>query len=540
MWGLFLFSWAGIPHRQIFIRGVRELTLVMRFLAKRLQTQLLAWTALILVISVAVTFEIRTGLNLRLLEENLRDRAETLVVAVDRALGFRSAEVDAALIGRRLTEFVEADRTLDRLDIVEKKANEIRVVASSDLTPDLLIQSIPPALGTTRRDLNGERDLITVLPIEGTPYAIVALSSFENLDRYEALNRARDPIFGFVLIVIVVALMNLMYQRTVSRRFAELIERIRRSKEGNLAAIVDTREDEIGVIARTLNGLLTQVRSFNDELQGKVAAATENLNQRNLELEEITRQVVAMQRQLLQAERLATVGQMAATFAHEIGSPMSSLSVHVQLLLEDSRLTDEQRETLVLIREQIQSMIQIVNDLLRSARRGPADFVPTDVNETLQGVIRLVQPKLKSQRVEVRADYGRIPKVRAYPLYLQEAFLNLINNSSDAMPKGGTLEIQSAFDPSSDRVLIRIADTGPGIAPSIVEHMFDRFVTTKALGDGTGLGLGIVKEILTGHRGTIQITTAATGGTVAEITLPADSAMTMWRERPGLAEVEKA
>lgn len=511
----------------------------MRFLAKRLQTQLLAWTALILVISVAVTFEIRTELNLRILEENLRERAETLVVAVDRALGFRSADVDVDAISRRLTEFVEADRTLDRLDIVEKKGSAIRVLASSDLTPDPLIQSVPPVLNTTKRDLNGRRDLITVLPIENTPYAIVALSSFANLDRYEALNRARDPVFGIVLIVIVVALMNMMYKRTVSKRFDELLEGIRQSKEGNLAAIIDTREDEIGVIARTLNGLLTQVRSFNDELQREVAGATKNLNKRNLELEEITRQVVAMQRQLLQAERLATVGQMAATFAHEIGSPMSSLSVHVQLLLEDPRVTGEQRKTLVIVREQIQSMVQIVNDLLRSARRGPADFVPTDVNETLQSVIRLVQPKLKSQRIEVKADYGSIPRVRAYPLYLREAFLNLINNASDAMPLGGALQLQTTFDPSSDRVHIRISDTGPGIDPSIVEHMFDHFVTTKALGDGTGLGLGIVKEILTGHRGTIYITPARTGGTTADITLPADIGLAGWRERTSMAEVEK-
>jgi signal transduction histidine kinase len=167
-------------------------------------------------------------------------------------------------------------------------------------------------------------------------------------------------------------------------------------------------------------------------------------------------------------------------------------------------------------------MVQIVNDLLRSARRGPADFVPVEVNEILQTVLRLVQAKLTSQNIEVRAEFGSVPKVRAYPLYLQEAFLNLINNASDVMPDGGRLELKTWFDPAADRVNVRIADTGPGIDTSVVEHVFEHFVTTKALGDGTGLGLGIVKDILTSHRGTIQIAPANGRGTAAHVTLPPD------------------
>jgi signal transduction histidine kinase len=507
----------------------------MRFLAKRLQARLLAWTAFILVICVAVTFEIRTRLNLTLLQDDLQDRAETLVIAVGRAIDLSSMPVDPVAVSRRLSEFVEADRSLDRLDIIQERGNTVRVLASSDITPDPLIHSIPPVLTTTTRD----DDMITVMPIEGTAYAILASSSLENLERYETLNHARDPMFEAVLILTVIVLMNVMYRRIVSKRVDELLAAIHRSQKGNFVAIPETREDEIGVIAGTLNGLLTQVRSFNEKLQREVSSATENLNKRNIELEEITRQVVAMQRQLLQAERLATVGQMAATFAHEIGSPMSSLSVHVQLLLEDPQLTFEQRETLGIVREQIQSMIQIVNDLLRSARRGPADFVPTDVNDTLQAVIRLVQPKFKSQHIAVETHYEPVPKVRAYPLYLQEAFLNLINNASDAMLAGGVLHVRTFFDLAADRVNIHIEDTGSGIDPSVVEHVFDHFVTTKAMGDGTGLGLGIVKEIVTSHSGTLQIAAAPGGGTSAHITLPAGSHPERWAEPQAFSEVER-
>jgi signal transduction histidine kinase len=301
-----------------------------------------------------------------------------------------------------------------------------------------------------------------------------------------------------------------------------LLDGIRLARDGGAVAIPENREDEIGVIARTLNSLLERVRSFNDELQQKVNSATEDLNRRNLALEETTRQLLSIQRQLLQAERLATVGQMAATFAHEIGSPMSSLSAHVQLLLEDPRLSADQRDTLSIIRQQISSMVQIVNDLLRSARRGPADFVPSDVNEILKTVMRLVQPKLMSQKVDVHTDFKVLPRVRAYPLYLQEAFLNLVNNASDAMPAGGSLEVATWFDGGAGRINIRISDTGPGIDPSVVEHVLDRFVTTKSMGEGTGLGLGIVKEILDGHRGSLTIVPANGRGTAAHITLPPD------------------
>jgi signal transduction histidine kinase len=274
-----------------------------------------------------------------------------------------------------------------------------------------------------------------------------------------------------------------------------------------------------------LNSLLSQVRTFNDELQLEVARATEDLHRRNLALEDTSRQMLSMQRQLLESERLATVGQMAATFAHEIGSPMSSLSAHVQLLLEDSRLPQDQRESLLIVRGQIHAVVQIVNELLRSARRGPSDFVLTDINKILETVIRLVQPKLTSQRIAVQVDLKPVPAMRGYPLYLQEVFLNLINNASEAMPEGGTLEVRSWYDERPGLLNVSIIDSGPGIDPTVVERMFDHFVTTKAIGEGTGLGLAIVKEIVNSHRGTVRIAPLETVGTAAHITFPAESAV---------------
>jgi len=229
---------------------------------------------------------------------------------------------------------------------------------------------------------------------------------------------------------------------------------------------------------------------------------------------------------LLQAQRLATVGQMAATFAHEIGSPMSALSVQVQLLLEDTGLTDEQRETLGIVRNQIHAVVHIVSDLLHTARRGPSDFVLTDLNETLGTVMRLVQPSLMSRHITATVDLQPLPLVRGYPLYLQEAFLNVINNASDAMPDGGKIEVKSWYETASGLANIRISDTGPGIDPSVAEHIFDHFVTTKEIGQGAGLGLAIVKEIVENHRGSVRVESRNGSGTSAHITFPADARVT--------------
>jgi signal transduction histidine kinase len=205
---------------------------------------------------------------------------------------------------------------------------------------------------------------------------------------------------------------------------------------------------------------------------------------------------------------------------------MSALSVQAQLLLEDSNLTAEQRETIGIIRKQIQTVVQIVNDLLRSARRGPSDFVSTDLNETLDNVMQLVRPKLVAQHVAMSVDLQPLPAVRGYPLYLQEAFLNLISNASDAMPGGGRIEVKSWYDADSGLVNVRISDSGPGIDPSVAEHIFDHFVTTKEIGRGTGLGLAIVKEIIENHRGTVRVESTIGTGTVAHIVVPSDAQVT--------------
>src|SRR5262249_28279471 len=125
----------------------------------------------------------------------------------------------------------------------------------------------------------------------------------------------------------------------------------------------------------------------------------------------------------------------------------------------------------------------------------------------------------------LRTKLDPLPLVRGYPLYLQEVCLNILNNASDAMPNGGHLDVKSWFDSQKELVHIRITDSGPGIDERVLKHVFDHFVTTKAIGRGTGLGLGIVKEIVDSHRGTFQVDSASGKGTAAHLTFPVETAV---------------
>jgi signal transduction histidine kinase len=158
--------------------------------------------------------------------------------------------------------------------------------------------------------------------------------------------------------------------------------------------------------------------------------------------------------------------------------------------------------------------------MLQTARHGPEDFVIVDLEAIVGQVERLVEPKLRSRHIDVQTSFKPVPPVRGYPLYIQEAILNLVNNASDAMPDGGALTLDVWHDAGADRVRVRVSDTGSGIDPQIVERVFEGFVTTKDLGSGTGLGLAIVRDIMSSHGGSVELSSPNGRGTTALLTFP--------------------
>lgn len=268
--------------------------------------------------------------------------------------------------------------------------------------------------------------------------------------------------------------------------------------------------------------LLERINRFNQDLQIRVAEATQELATRNEALRRANERLFDVQRQLGQAQRLATMGQLAATIAHEIGTPLNSVSVHLQLLARSPGLTEQDRQRLVTIDGQIRRLVQTVQERLALTRGEARRLEPTDLNDLVRSITDLMAPILAAKGIACGfAMEGRLPNVQADGHQIQQVLLNLLTNAVDAMPTGGSLRVETGM--AGNTVFLRVADSGPGIPPEARARIFESFFTTKGQGKGTGLGLAICRQIVEAHRGTIEVTDTPGGGATFEIRLPLES-----------------
>lgn len=258
--------------------------------------------------------------------------------------------------------------------------------------------------------------------------------------------------------------------------------------------------------------LLQQISGFNDELRRKVEAATHALSETNNALFET-------QQRLARSERLAVAGQMAASLAHEIGTPLNAISGHLKLLARDHPGHADTQRRVQIIGQQLDFIIQIVRSLLEWTHKKRAQLQPTDINALVRELLWLVSPTLEQHEIitTVTLDHD-MSLVAAHRDGLRQVFLNLINNSVDAMPGGGRLEISTRYDPYWKAVELTFRDTGPGIGTDALEHIFEPMWTTKS--SGSGFGLAIAREIMAGHGGQIEAVDEPGGGAAFRLTLP--------------------
>jgi signal transduction histidine kinase len=232
---------------------------------------------------------------------------------------------------------------------------------------------------------------------------------------------------------------------------------------------------------------------------------------------------------MIQADRLAAIGTLAAGVAHDINNPLTYMSCNAQMLLEwFSEQTEVSGERLVEARTLIEEIVQggqqvagIVKDLATLARDSSGDGGPADVGAILKTSLKIAAHHI-GRTVRVRCDIGALPTVAATGTRLGQVFLNLLINAAQAIPKhsGGDHEICVRAAVRDGMVRIEIEDTGNGIPESVRDKIFDPFVTTKPLGEGTGLGLWICDSILRSIGGTIGVRPGATRGTCFVMDLP--------------------
>jgi two-component system NtrC family sensor kinase len=233
-----------------------------------------------------------------------------------------------------------------------------------------------------------------------------------------------------------------------------------------------------------------------------------------------------MRTRLMEADRLAAVGELVAGVAHEVNNPLSSISAFSQLMLRDEGLTDSQREGLEIIKSETIRASQVVKDLLAFARRSAPHRELVDLNDVICRTLRLRGYQMKSSRVTVETELcSELPHVAGDARQLQQVCLNLVVNAVQAMTSmgGGTLRLMTHS--SAGKVVMDVRDTGPGIPPSVKARIFEPFFTTKEEGEGTGLGLSVSYGIIAAHGGTIEAFETSSEGTTMRVTLPSSDSI---------------
>ncbi len=241
-------------------------------------------------------------------------------------------------------------------------------------------------------------------------------------------------------------------------------------------------------------------------------------------IEDVTEQK-ALESQLLQSEKLAAVGQLVSGVAHELNNPLTSIGGLSEFLMEQPSTSARDREHLRVIHEQAERAARIVRNLLTFARKGPTDVGDIDLNDIAQRATSLITYELRLRKIELDLRLSKgLPRVYGDRFQMQQAVLNLLTNAIQAVsrnPPDRPRVVRVTTAPRDGLVMLRVADTGPGVPDDIASHIFDPFFTTKAPGEGTGLGLSITYGIVEGHRGRIEVQRGAEGGAMFTVTLPA-------------------
>jgi signal transduction histidine kinase len=277
------------------------------------------------------------------------------------------------------------------------------------------------------------------------------------------------------------------------------------------------RPDEIGDLARAFDTMTERLQTRTAEAERLYAEAID----RNRQLSEMYERLQAAQRQLVQSEKLAAVGQLAAGIVHDVKNPLGVIKGLAEELLEDPLEGAGALEAYRQIRDNATRANSIVTDLLVFARQSATAMSRRDLRETIEGSLRLTDYLLRKGKVRVEKA---LPASAAYATYdpqqIQQVLINLIQNAVQAMPDGGELRVSLVVEDAT--AVIALADTGTGIDPQVMPRIFDPFFTTKPEGQGTGMGLAVSYGILTRHGGSIEATSQPGQGATFTLRLPTE------------------
>jgi signal transduction histidine kinase len=367
----------------------------------------------------------------------------------------------------------------------------------------------------------------TTISAQGAPIGCLILTvSRSSLNEVTWNLVLRNLLLMLASFVVVVLVIHFFFLRAVRRPVKEMIRVMESAEKGQLNVRARLQSwDEIGLLAAHLNRMLRRIENFSNELGRKVEEATAELARRNEELRGINKELFETQKNLARSERLAVAGQLAASLAHEIGTPLNSISGHVQLLARRKSNDEATARRLLVIEKQVENIVRTVRQLLSWTRKFELRLERVDLGHILEDAVLLSSPVLEMRRIRVQMNLAKgCPKIYGDSGHLHQVFLNLINNSTDAMPRGGQLriDVRAPAPPEAQEVEVVIADTGTGMERETLMHIFDPMFTTKQIGTGAGLGLAICDQIVRQHAGTIHAESEPGHGTTFTIRLRLD------------------
>ena len=328
-----------------------------------------------------------------------------------------------------------------------------------------------------------------------------------------ATGRRLFPFFLVALIAVAVGVRLALY-RTVVQPLRRLLEGIGAVGKGDLSRVIlADRDDEIGTIAGQFNEMTHSLRDARE--QGERAADAR----------------LGLEARLRQAEKLATIGQMAAEIAHEVGTPLNVIGGRARAILRKGGDAAEVAKNAGIIGDEVARITKIIRQVLDFSRsRGPT-LTKVRVATVVADALEFLRETIRKQNITVEARTADAPpEIPGDPDQIQQVCINLMTNAIHVMPHGGTLRITTErvlrrkggldLAPPAEYVVLEVADTGPGIPAADRDKIFEPFFTTKDVGQGTGLGLAVTHGIVKDHDGWIEVDSPPGGGAVFRIFLP--------------------
>jgi two-component system NtrC family sensor kinase len=453
--------------------------------------------------------------------------------------------LDLSFLGwDRPTPYIFFERTRYRLDaLAQSWAPTVRqTIADLDLTYyipcDVRGRTIAfiGASRTETGDFLSSDDLELLTTLSGyVGIAIENANLYQSLQRkvddYERLKEFSENIVESINVGILAAdledrveswntrmeeLTGVLREQAVGQKLASVLPEI-------LTEQLDRVRGDVGIHHLDKVGLPFTRRTDNREITVNIAVAP--LISRDME--QIGRLVIFdditdradLERRLVQADKLSSIGLLAAGVAHEVNTPLAVISTYAQMLTKQVAGDEQKSRMLDKIAKQTFRASEIVNSLLNFSRTSTTELAEVNINKVIQETLSLLEHQFKSADIKVQVGLEHaLPPVTGNAGKLQQVFLNLFINARDAMQPGGVLTVESGHDDSV--VQVDVADTGHGIAPEHLNRIYDPFFTTKSARKGTGLGLSVSYGIIQEHGGTIEVVSRPGGGTRFRLELP--------------------